>query len=162
APRPAGTPILRGTRAELDAIPQIVEMRTPQAFVHGAIQARVEAGYVTRDQLLLLRMIRDTFPNRPFVFTNPVFPASVGLGPYLVRTGLLWRLSPEPVAERGEVIRTAEGPVDLAFSFDAWRRYGGVPQLLREGDWVDDASISMPIQYFVLGSALNEALEKQG
>lgn len=162
APRPVNSAVLRGSRAELDKIPPAIELPGANLFAHGAIQARVGPGLVTRDQLLLLQMIRDTFPDRPFVFTHAGFPASVGLGDHLARTGLLWRLLPEPVSKRTGLIATNQGPVDLAFSLEAWKRYRGVGQLAREGDWVDDASLSMPIQYVMLGSALIEALESQG
>jgi hypothetical protein len=170
APEAPRKPILNGTRAELDAIPFFTELRSAQEFQHGQIRAIVGPGTLTRDQVLLLRMIRDTFPNRPFVFTHPGFAASAGLGAHVVRTGLLWRLMPNAVQGAGAdakspagLAQTEFGPMDLAFSMRMWRDvYRGMAQLSREGDWVDEPSLSIPLQYMMLGNSLADALERQG
>jgi hypothetical protein len=156
-------PVLAGSRAELDAIPYAMRIDTPQLFKHGSVRARVDTGYITREQILLLRIIQDSFPGRPVAFTNPGFPASTGLAAYIVRTGLLWRLAPAAVTEGGGVVRTAEGMLDLDRSLRLWREvYRGAGQVAREGVWIDDASISIPIQYVVAGSTMADALERSG
>jgi hypothetical protein len=40
--------------------------------------------------------------------------------------------------------------------------YRGAGQVAREGVWIDDASISIPIQYVVAGSTMADALERSG
>jgi hypothetical protein len=167
ARQPASRPVLIGTRAELDAIPYFTSLPTAQLFRHGAMEARVGPGTLTRDQVLLLRMIRDTFPDRPFVFTHPNLPFSVGLGGYVVRTGLLWRLMPAVVASTSGSAQPGAsdelGAVDVEFSLRMWRDvYRGMAQLAREGDWVDEPSLVIPVQYVLLGNALIEALERRG
>jgi hypothetical protein len=160
---PAARAVFAAGQAELDAIPQAMELREAQLFVHGDIRARVGPGTVTRDQLLLLRMIRDSFPDRPVQFTGPQLPASTGLGDYIVRQGLLWRLTPQPATATTGVVSTSNGMIDLDRSRRLWREvYGGVAQIAREGDWLDEPSISMPLQYVMLGTTLAEALRSSG
>jgi hypothetical protein len=160
---PMARSVLAASRAELDAVPQVMELREARLFVHGDIHAHVGSGAVTRDQLLLLRMIRDSFPDRPVEFTGPQLPASVGLGEYLVRDGLVWRLTPQRAAATIGVVVTSNGMMDLARSRVLWRDvYGGVAQLVREGDWLDEPSISIPLQYVLLGTTLAEALRNSG
>ena len=162
---PAPTPraAFLASRGELDTVPQYLQFAQPQYFVHGALRATVGPGIVTRDQLLLLRMIQDSFPQRAIYFTNPQFPASVGLGSYLVQSGLLWRLSPVPVVEGNGIMRSARGAVDVPRSMSLWRDvFRGVPQMARERDWVDAASLSSPVQYLLLAQSLIDTLPQAG
>ncbi len=160
---PKPRPVFSASREELDSVPPMMELREAQQFVQGDLRAVVGPGYVTRDQLLLLRMIRDTFPERGIYFTNPQFPSSVGLAGHLVQSGLLYRLTPAPVVAGGDIVKTTRGMIDLPRSIALWRDvYRGVPQLTREGDWLDEASISSPVQYLLLAQALMDSLPTVG
>lgn len=162
-PVPAPRAALLASRGELDTVPQYVQFAAPQLFVHGALRATVGPGIVTRDQLLLLRMIQDTFPQRAIYFTNPQFPTSVGLGEYLVQSGLLWRLSPTPVVEGNGIVRSQRGALDLPRSMALWRDvFRGVPQMAKERDWVDASSLASPAQYLLLAQSLIDTLPQAG
>lgn len=160
---PSARPVIVAGQAELDLVPPFEDFRVQQLFVHGDIRARVGSGVVTRDQLMLLRIIRDSFPDRPVAFTAALLPTSVGLGEYLVRQGLVFTLVPERAATLAGMVPTSGGAIDVARSRILWREvYGGVAQLVREGDWLDEPSLSIPLQYVILGSTLAEALRATG
>ncbi len=160
---PSARPVLVASKAELDLVPPYEEFQEPKLFVHGDIRARIGPGVVTREQMMLLRIIRDSFPDRPVAFTAALLPTSVGLGEYIVRQGLVWTLVPQRAASEAGVVPTSGGAIDLARSRILWRAvYGGAAQLEREGDWLDEPSLSIPLQYVILGSTLAEALRSTG
>ena len=160
---PEPRPALSESREQLDAVPMFTEFKSAQQFVHGAMRVTIPPGTVTRDQILMLQMIRDSFPDRPVMFTNPQFPTSVGLERYLVRAGLLWQLTPDEVQLGNGVVAAEGGPMNLERTRRLWREvYRGVQQLDREGGWVDAASLSIPAQYYFTGNSLAGALDRAG
>jgi hypothetical protein len=163
APIPAAKPVLTGTRGMLDSVPEAARLSEAQTFQHAGISAPVEAGVITRDQILLLQMIRDSYPARPILFTNPQFPSTVGLNPYLVRVGHLWQLMPQPITASADVMNTQGGWLDVTRTQQLWQTvYRGQAQVAKERDWVDEASLSMPAQYLIVGSSLADALKQRG
>ena len=62
--KPVGPP-LKMTYAEADAVPEYIQLNQPQIFRHGNITLNIEPGYLVRDQLILLRLIKDAFPRAP-------------------------------------------------------------------------------------------------
>jgi hypothetical protein len=148
---------------DADAVPVAVQLPTAQQFVAGGIHATIPAGYLTRDQVFVLRMIRDVMPTHPIYFTSPIYPRTLGLQAYLVTEGLAVHLMPEPVVESSTVVRTQGGMVDLPRSLALWRApYKGPAAFERQNDWIDPSSLVMPAQYVVAGSVLAEALGKSG
>jgi len=160
---PSARPMLVASQAELNLVPPYEEFQEQKLFVHGDIRARIGPGVVPREQLIVLRIIRDSFPDRPVAFTAALMPTTVGLGEYIVRQGLVWTLTRRPAATEAGVVPTSGGAIDLARSRILWREvYGGATQLEREGDWLDEPSLSIPLQYVILGSTLAEALRSTG
>ena len=160
---PEPRPALSESREQLDAIPLYTDFKTAQQFTHRMIRVTLPPGIVTRDQILLLQMIRDSFPDRPVMFTNPLFAISVGLEHYLVRSGLLWQLTPAEVQLGNGVVAAEGGPMNLERTRRLWHEvYRGVQQLNREGGWVDAASLSIPAQYYFTGNSLVGALDRAG
>jgi hypothetical protein len=152
-----------GSPEEANAVPQVVQIATPQLFEAGAIRATIPAGYLTRDQLFVLRMVRDVMPGRPLYFTNSIYPRALGLGPYLVMEGLATHLVPTAVVETPEIVKTSAGMVDTSRSLALWRdTFKGRAAFLAQGDWIDPASLVMPAQYVIAGSVLAEALKDRG
>jgi transmembrane protein TMEM260 (protein O-mannosyltransferase) len=148
---------------EADTVPDYIRLDKPQLFEAGAIRATVPAGYLTRDQLFELQIVRDVLPKRPIYFTNLLIPRSLGLDPYLVVEGLALRLKPELPAESGDVVNTGRGYVDIRRSLALWRENSrGRSAFLRQGDWIDGASLGMPGQYVLAGAVLAEALQRRG
>jgi hypothetical protein len=147
---------------ELDTIPPYVQSQTPWRFTHGAIDAMIPAGFLTRDQLLVLRAIKDSFPNRPIYFSFGAYPQQLGLGEHIKRVGLAQKLEPLPVREGPDTARTPNGFLDVERSLALWRKYGGARQVVREGQWVDEPSNSVPLYYAFVGQELAIALEERG
>ena len=154
---------LAATAKEADSVPQFMELRSPQLFEAGAIHATIPAGYLTRDQIFVLRMIRDVLPRRPIYFSNSVYPRSLGLDPYLVTEGLAVHLLTAAVTESATVARTDAGMIDVPRSLALWRgTFRGRSAFERQNDWIDAASLGMPAQYVLAGSILAEGLGRQG
>jgi hypothetical protein len=152
-----------GSAAEANDVPQVVQLAAPQQFDAGAIHATIPAGYLTRDQLFVLRLVRDVLPTRPIYFTNASYPRALGLEPYLVVEGLAVHLMPSAVTESAAIVRTNAGMVDLPRSLALWRgTFKGRVSFERQNDWIDQASLMMPAQYVVAGSVLVDALGKRG
>lgn len=161
-PRPAG-PLLRLTNTELAALPPAVELGVPQRFVHGGIDATVPAGVLTRDQLVVLHVIRDSFPERPVYFSTGGYGQALGLGPYLRAQGLVQRLDSAPVPSTPDLPPTPDGHLDVPRTLALWDSVYQAPQaLLREGRWVDRASANIPAAYAVTGQRLAQALAARG
>ncbi len=147
---------------ELDTIPPVWEHTQPMQFTHGGIDATIPPGYLTRDQLLVLRAIKDTFPSRPIYFSFGGYAQQLGLGAYIKRVGLVQRLEPRPVREDADTVRLPDGFVDIPRSLALWRGYGGHRQAIREGRWVDDPSRNVPLFYAIVAQDLAAALDARG
>ncbi len=154
---------LAASPEEADSVPQMVQIATPQLFQAGAIRATIPAGYLSREQLFVLRMVRDVLPSRPLFFTNPGTPQALGLASYLVSDGLVVQLKDAPVTESADVVRTRAGFVDVTRLLALWRgSFHGVAAFEAQGDWIDPASIMMPGEYVMAGSILADALQARG
>ena len=154
---------LAASRAEADSVPQVIQLSAPQQFVAGDIHTTIPAGYITRDQLFVLQMIRDVLPKHPIYFTSSQYPRALGLDAYLLTEGLAVRLMPAVVTESPTIVKTAAGMVDLPHSLALWRNtFKGRAAFERQNAWIDPASLVMPAQYVVAGSLLAEALSKRG
>ena len=76
-------PPLKMTFAEADAIPEYIQINQPQIFRQGSITLNIQPGYLVRDQLVLLRLIKDAFPERP-IYVSTGGGQGLGLEPYLL------------------------------------------------------------------------------
>ena len=154
---------LAATPAEADSIPEALRLDTPEKFDAGEIHATIPAGYITRDQLFVLRLVRDALPTRPIYFSNAAYPNALGLGAYLVTEGLAVRLMPAVVTESATIAKTNGGMVDVPRSLALWRKsFRGPASFERQGEWIDPASIVMPAQYVFAASLLGSGLAKEG
>jgi hypothetical protein len=159
--RPTSSP-LSLTSDEADSIPPYVQYREPQEFRHGQIRATVPPGVLTRDQLVVLRLIADSFPSRPVYFSLGNYPQSLGLGEHVVTQGLAQRLVDMPARSFPGVVATPSGYVDVPRSHALWDSYRAPTALLAERDWVDDASVMIPSAYVGTGQTLAQALAARG
>jgi hypothetical protein len=169
-PRPTA-PALRMTIDEADSVPSYILLPGPQQFRHDSINVtiagRVDPGapapYLTRDQVLVLRFIRDSFPERGLFFSGGGYAHELGLGDYIVRQGLVDRLVPSPAANRPGVIPVpGAGLVDAARTVDLWNIYTAPESLLERGRWIDIASESIPRHYAGTGVVTAEMLARRG
>jgi hypothetical protein len=156
--KPAGPP-LKMTFAEADAIPEYIQITQPQIFRHGTITLNIQPGYLVRNQLVLLRLIKDAFPERP-IYVSTGGGQGLGLEPYLLSQGFVQKLVDHPLADTPETPRISGLFLDVARTKALWNDVYRAPQsLIKEGDWIDRASIGIPYTYAFTGAILAEALQ---
>ena len=149
--------------SEADSIPPYVEVPVPRVFRHGGISAPIAPGVLTRDQLVVLRIIRDSFPERPIYFTAREDATALGLSPYTLRQGLVHKLTPALATPGRDTVAVGGEVLDLLRSTALWDGVYRAPRaLIREGEWVDRASISIPLLYLATGDLLARALAERG
>ncbi|MGI8547123.1 MAG: glycosyltransferase family 117 protein [Gemmatimonadaceae bacterium] len=150
-------PVFRLTTAQADAIPDYMELSSAQLFRSGAIEGRLAPGYITRPEILVLRLLTDALPERPIYFSpGSPYVQRLGLGHYIIRQGLLEHMSPTPIGD------STGAALDIPRSLALWNSYLGPAAIIRRGDWVDRASLVTPIDYALLGLNLSGALAQQG
>ena len=168
-PKPSGPP-LRMTLDEADQIPEIVPLEGPQSFrkvtPQGTITAVVPVGpgYLERAELIVLLMIRDAYPKRPLFLSRTTggLGARLGLTDYLITQGLVQKLSPVvPRAGRG-IVKLRDGWLDLPRARARGGGFHGPASLLRRGDWVDQASVGIPLLYVATALGLAGAEQAVG
>jgi hypothetical protein len=155
--KPSGPP-LRMTFAEADAIPDYIQVPSPQTFRHGNIVATIPAGILMRDQIVMLRMIKDAYPERPIYLSNGGYGNAIGLAPYTLRQGLAEKLVDHPVVEGGDTLRIGGSMMDVKRSHELWKIFGGPAAMIKRGDWVDRPSYGIPYGYAVTGMLIAEGL----
>ncbi|MDQ4081206.1 MAG: DUF2723 domain-containing protein, partial [Gemmatimonadota bacterium] len=162
APKKPGPP-LQMTIAEADAIPPFVQVHQPQIFRKDSLVARIEPGYLTRDQLLILRFIADSFPHRPLYLATPAIAGPLGLSPYVVAQGLAYKVMPRPVRPEDGYLRSPVGWMDVERTYALWDTvYRAQDAAIARGKWVDRASSNMPMAYLITGAYLAEGLFRTG
>ncbi|MDQ6737341.1 MAG: DUF2723 domain-containing protein [Gemmatimonadota bacterium] len=150
-------PALNMTLAESDSVPDYTEIREPQIFRSAAVEGRVQPGYLERKDIFVLRLITDAMPQRPIYFTaGSSYPARFGLQRYMRTEGLVQHLMPSAVGD------SSGESLDLARSAALWQQYHGPAAIVRRGDWVDRASLVVPVDYALLGIRLSAALDSAG
>ncbi|HEY0527355.1 MAG TPA: DUF2723 domain-containing protein [Gemmatimonadaceae bacterium] len=161
--KPSGPP-LKMSFADADAIPEYIEVRQPQLFRQGNIDLPIQPGYVVRDELVLLRLIKDAFPERPiYLSTGGGGGLAPSLQPYLLSQGFVQKLVDHPLTDTAETPRISGLFVDVQRTKDLWNQVYHAPEaLMKEGDWIDRASFGIPYTYAFTGAVLAEALTRQG
>jgi hypothetical protein len=163
-------PILSLSKAQLDAIPDYVELREPQLFEQGGIRAvidprRLEFGVPLRADILVLQMLKDNLGVRPFYIsrTTASYAQSLGLTPYALAQGLVTRISPVALAAgRDTVTVPGLGFLDVPRTAALWDQYRAPAAIIRRGDWVDRPSAGIPALYTSTALVLAQAAELQG
>ena len=160
--KPTGPP-LHLSVAAADAIPGYIELQQARVFTKDSIVATIRPGFITRGQLVILQFVKDAFPERPVYFSSRNTPDALGFGNHLVGQGLAQKLTMRtPVASR-DTVDTPMGLVDLPRTLALWTSvYQAPAALIREGQWVDRASVSIPLHYVLVGYYLGNALVQRG
>jgi hypothetical protein len=164
------TPLLSLTREQMDAMPEYVDLRTPQLFQAGQIRAvvdprRLEYGVPVRSDLLVLQMLRDNIGVRPLYMarTSGGYLQALGLEPYAVSQGLATKIMTAPVnASRDIVPVRGLGHLDVPRTRALWAGYGAPAAIIARGDWVDRPSISIPYAYISSALLLADVLHSTG
>ena len=159
--KPTGPP-LKMTYAEADAVPEYIQIAQPQLFRHGNITLNIQPGYLVRDQLILLRLIKDSFPERP-IYVSTGGGKGLDLDPYLLSQGFVQKLVDHPI-ENSQATPLISGLfVDVDRTKTLWDSVYRAPQsLIKEGDWIDRASFGIPYTYAFTGAILAEAMRGRG
>ena len=163
--KPTG-PVLRMTMDEADRVPEYMDLRQAQVFRKDSILATIQPRTIIRDEILVLRMIQDAFPDRPIYFsrTSGNYGGQLGLQPYLLTQGLARKLLPTiPSPSRDTLIIPGEGFVDVQRTRALWDSvYLGHDAVIRRDDWVDRPSSGIPYLYVSTGWILGEGLRARG
>jgi hypothetical protein len=165
------TPPLHMTFADADAVPEYYEMREPMMFTAGPYKATIdprhlEYGVLQRADALVLRIIQDSWKDRPIYFARSSvgYPRSLGLENNVLTQGLASKLFVPPrVAGRDTVFVQGDGWLDVARTKSLWNDvFKGPQSVIAEGQWIDRASVSMPSLYIFAGAELAEAMRDSG
>jgi len=164
------TPIFSATIAQLDSVPEYVDLRTPQLFQQGTLRAvvdprQLEYGVPVRSDLLVLQLLKDNYGVRPFYIarTTGGYVQALGLEPYALMQGLANRILTTPSPTNADTVAVPGlGHVDVPRSLSLWRSYGGPASILARGDWVDRPSVNIPATYIGTALILGQVLGQQG
>ena len=161
-PKPKGPP-LKWTYAEADAQPDYIEVREPQMFKQRNIVTTIPPGYITRDQIVTLSLIKDAYPERPIYFSTGGYGRSLGLSKYSLRQGLVEKLVENPIVPNADTVQVGDGYLDVPTSYALWTQvYKGPKELIDIGNWFDRPSFGIPYTYTVTGYVLADALKQLG
>jgi hypothetical protein len=169
-PKPSGPPLAM-TLDEADRIPQLVRLAEPQIFrketPQGTVQAMIQEGYLERADQAVLLMIRDSYPARPLYISRTAGSYGdqrLGLTSHLLMQGLARKLVPVvPQAGQDTLFLPRDGWVDVPRSLALWDSvFLGHKALLREGKWVDNASVGIPLLYMTTAATLAQAEQQRG
>jgi hypothetical protein len=159
-PKPNGSP-LHLTIDRANALPPSVEITQPELFKAGSLTATIRPQVLARADVVVLRMIRDSWPERPVYFSRTAggYPEDLGLESHLLTQGLARKLLPEePVPGKDTVAVPGQGMLDVKTSAWLWNHDFQAPaSLARRTMWVDRASVGIPYLYIASGVTLADA-----
>ncbi|MBI4502329.1 MAG: DUF2723 domain-containing protein [Gemmatimonadetes bacterium] len=163
--KPEG-PIVKMTLEQADLLPSYYELHGENVFQKDSLVARITAQYLTRDQILLLQMIKDTFPQRSIYISRGAgsYGNELGLQPYLLTQGFVRKLLPGAIKATADTFSLAGyGWFDFRTTDQLWRQvYGGDEALIRQRRWIDPSSSSIPFSYLLTAVALGEGYNRKG
>jgi hypothetical protein len=168
-------PVLDLTLEQADAVPLYTRVAEPVTLTLGGLRTTLDparlpqdnagGGVLLRSDLLLLRMIADTWPERAVYVSRTAGDVAgrLGLGERMLTQGLVRKLV-APDAAHGDVVPSeGGGALDLARTRALWTQVYGFPAALaRRGDWADRPSASIPLVYSITGAELAQVLAARG
>ena len=162
-PKPEGS-VLKMTMAEADAIQLGQELRQAMRFTKGNIHAIIQPRFLTRADILVLRMLMDNDQRAiHFSRTSADLAEELGLAAYTVMQGHARKVYADSVRITDNIVRVpGEGYVDTARSQALWDSFKAPASLIRKGDWVDAPSRGIPYLILSTGIATAEALIRTG
>ncbi len=169
--KPTTSPI-HMTMMDADSVPAYYPLNAPMSFSSGSLHATIDPknldhGVLQRADLFVLRMIQDSWPQRPIYFarTSGGYARSLGMGDNTLTQGLAAKLfMPAAAGEPKDTIYVqGDGWLDVSRSLDLWQNvFVGPRSVLHTGDWIDRPSVGIPYLYVATGMELAEALRSQG
>jgi hypothetical protein len=167
------TPPLNMTVGQADSIPPIVPLTQPSEFVKDGLRAVLDPknapleGYLQRADLIVLYMIRDSWPQRSIYFsrTSGQYANQLGMGNNTLAQGLAAKLFvPPKTASRDTIFIADQGEwIDIPRTKDLWLNVFAAPKaLIKRGDWIDQPSVGIPYLYIATGANLAQILSERG
>ena len=170
-PKPASSPI-KMTMEQADSVPSYIQIDRPMTFQGGPIKATIDPqrlsipGVLQRADIFVLRMIADSFGDRPIYLsrTSAGYGSELGIGSYLLTQGLATKLFiPPATANKDTLLVSGAGWVDVARTKTLWDSvFVGHRSLAKRSDWVDRPSVGIPYLYVATGLMLSEVLQATG
>jgi hypothetical protein len=170
-PKPSGSPI-KMTMEQADSVPPYIQIDKPMTFQGGPIKAVIDPqrlsipGVLQRADIFVLRMIADSFGERPIYLsrTSAGYGSELGIGSYLLTQGLATKLFIPPAAQtKDTLLVSGAGWVDVARTKTLWDSvFLGHRSLAKRHDWVDRPSVGIPYLYVATGLMLSEVLQATG
>jgi hypothetical protein len=158
-------PPVKWTMDEADRIPLAAEIREPQIFRAGNIEATLTPRTITKADIFVLQMVKDN-TGRPVYFsrTSGSYGQELGFGPYLITQGLARKLATTmPTPGKDTVLVPGEGFVDLPRTTALWKDVFVAPKSIAAKDkWIDKPSVGIPALYVSTGFMLSDALRTAG
>jgi hypothetical protein len=113
------------------------------------LRQSTQGGFLERADLLVLRMIADTWPQRPVYIsrTAGAYGDMPGLGNNLLSQGLARKVVSTPSASRDTVYVPGSGWIDIQRTRALWRDFVGPPAIVKRNDWIDRPSVSIAYSY---------------
>ena len=163
-PKPMTAP-LHMTLDEADSVPPYLLVPEPLRFQARGLDIRIDprmlpqtrsGGLLERADLLVLRMIADTWPERPVYISRTAgnYGEMLGLGNNLLSQGLARKVVPTPVASRDTVFLPGSGWLDVRRTKALWDVFQGPAAIVKRNAWIDRPSVSIAYSYLFAGSEL--------
>ncbi len=174
-PKPTRSP-LNMTMAQADAVPEYVPIPRTTTYSLGPIQATIDpknlpqdgngTGYLDRAAIFVLRMIADSYNDRPIYISRTAgnYAQTLGLGNNTLTQGLADKvfiptkgMGPDTVQVEGA------GYMDVRRTRTLWDSvFVATKSLPRRNGWVDQPSIGIPYLYIATGIELAQTLQAIG
>ncbi|HEY4306839.1 MAG TPA: DUF2723 domain-containing protein [Gemmatimonadaceae bacterium] len=165
------SPPMHMTLDEADSVPAYYQLPKATPFNAGPYHTiidpqRLHYGVLERADALVLRMIQDSWSERPFYFarSSASYPSELGFANNVLAQGLASKLFVPPAqSTRDTMLISGDGWIDVARTRALWDSvFTGYQSTIAEGHWVDRPSASMPLLYVFAGAELSEALRANG
>ena len=169
--KPSGSPI-RMSLTQADSVPAYVQLDRPMSFNGGPFKATIDPqrlsipGVLQRADIFVLRMIADTYGERPMYLsrTSAGYGNELGFGGYLLTQGLASKVFvPPAVPGKDTLLVPGAGWVDVGRTKSLWDSvFTAQKSLATRHDWVDRPSVGIPYLYVATGLMLSEVLQATG
>ena len=169
--KPNGSPI-HMSLTQADSVPAYIQLDRPMVFQGGPIKATIDPqrlsipGVLQRADIFVLRMIADSFNDRPIYLsrTSAGYGNELGIGSFMLTQGLATKLFvPPAVPGKDTLMVPGAGWVDVHRTKVLWDSVFAAPKsLASRSDWVDRPSVGIPYLYVATGLMLSEILQATG
>jgi hypothetical protein len=126
----------------------------------------LEYGVLQRADIVVLRMIRDSWPERPIYFarSSGSYPRQLGLENNVLTQGLAAKVFVPPAAPtKDTVFVNGDAWLDVGRTQALWDSvFVGPKSVIARGDWIDRPSVGIPFLYVQSGVELAGIQDQRG